>query len=580
MCLLLGRRGVAPLLVTLVAICSLSGAAAAQRDSARATQPPRSGVDSTRRGAPVVFGTDTLFELYGGLGPFSADARARAVEDRLEQVAPAIARGDSIRVTDRETYSELSVGNVVVMTVLDDDARPLGVRREDLARRYAVRVRASLITATARTTARALLEDASYAIATTILLVVLLRLISVGFSRLYRRIEALRQVRLPLLRIQDFELLSAGRLSSLLTVVARVLRVVLTLLLFYIYIPLVLSFFPWTAPLSQRIIGYAVRPFAVAWFAFIDFLPSLFYLAAGVVITRYVLAFVHLLFGAIGTGSIQIGGFFPDWAEPTYKILRVLILAFAAIVLYPYLPGASSDAFKGVSIFLGVLFSLGSSGAVGNMVAGIVLTYTRAFQLGDRVQIGGTVGDVTEKTLLVTRLRTIKNEAVTIPNGTVLSSHVVNYSTLSDPGLILHTSVTIGYDAPWQRVHELLTEAARRTEHILAEPAPFVLQTSLDDFYVSYELNAYTDQPQLMAATYSLIHQNIQETFNAGGVEIMSPHYSALRDGNETTIPAGHRPADYRAPAFRMKQENAASPNGPTDRGGVAFAPPGTPQPR
>ncbi|HEY2376097.1 MAG TPA: mechanosensitive ion channel family protein [Gemmatimonadaceae bacterium] len=561
--------------VTLVSFATI---AAAQQDSARATVPRRNAADSSRQGAPVVFATDTLFHLYGGLGPFSAETRAAAIAARLGQIAAGVARGDSIRVTDRETYSELSVGDVVVMTVLDDDARPLGIPRGELARRYATRLRSAVSGAAARTSARALLEDAGYAIAATIALLVLLQLLSMGFSRLYVRIEALRRVRLPLLHIQDFELLSAGRLSSLLIGVARTLRVVLTLLLLYVYIPLVLSFFPWTAPFSQRIIGYAIRPFAVAWFAFVDFLPNLFYLAAGVVITRYVLAFVHLIFGAIGNGSIQLGGFYADWAEPTYKILRVLILAFAAIVLYPYLPGASSDAFKGVSIFLGVLFSLGSSGAVGNMVAGIVLTYTRAFQLGDRVQIGGTVGDVTEKTLLVTRLRTIKNEAVTIPNGAVLSSQVVNFTTLSDQGLILHTSVTIGYDAPWRRVHELLIEGARRTEHVLAEPAPFVLQTGLDDFYVSYELNAYTSRPELMAVIYSYLHQNIQEAFNEGGVEIMSPHYTALRDGNETTIPAGQLASRYRAPAFRVQHVDGATHNETEERTKASYTPPDVPR--
>jgi small-conductance mechanosensitive channel len=185
--------------------------------------------------------------------------------------------------------------------------------------------------------------------------------------------------------------------------------------------------------------------------------------------------------------------------------------------------------------------------------------------MGDRVRIGETVGDITEKTLLVTRVRTIKNVEITIPNGTVLSSQVVNFTTLAaEHGLILNTTVTIGYDAPWARVHELLIEAARRTEHILSEPAPFVLQTALNDFYVSYELNAYTDRPDVMAATYSQLHQHIQDAFNEGGVEIMSPHYGALRDGNATTIPAAHLPADYRAPAFRV----AVDANNEAPRGG------------
>ncbi len=504
-------------------------------------------------GAPVVFRTDTLFRLYARLGPFNPPARATAIEGRLPRVVAALAAGDSVVITDRDGTSELAVGRITVMSVLDSDAIPLHVTRPDLAQRYARQLHAEALHAAIRSTPRQLLVDALYALLATAALLILLRLIAVGFPRLYRWIDTLRQVRLPAVRIQQFELLSAGRMSQLLVGATRVLRAIVTLLLLYVYVPLVLSFFPATAPVSPRIISYALLPFAAAANALVAYLPNLFYLAAGVVIVRYLLVFLHLLFGAVQSGAITLRGFYPDWAEPTYKIVRVLVLAFAAVLLYPYLPGTNTDAFKGVSIFLGVLFSLGSSTAIGNMVAGVVLTYTRAFQIGDRVKIADTVGDVTEKTLLVTRVRTIKNVAVTIPNITVLNSQVINYTTLArSAGLVLHTAVTIGYDAPWPQVHALLIDAARRTEHILAEPAPYVLQTSLDDFYVTYEINATTDRAELMALTYSQLHQHIQDAFNAGGVEINSPHYQALRDGNHVTIPADHLSPGYRAPGFRV----------------------------
>jgi len=225
---------------------------------------------------------------------------------------------------------------------------------------------------------------------------------------------------------------------------------------------------------------------------------------------------------------------------------------------FPYLPGSESPAFRGVSIFLGVLFSLGSTAAVANVVAGVILTYMRAFRIGDRVKISDTIGDVIEKTLLVTRVRTIKNEDITVPNAMVLGSHIINYSSSAkDRGLILHTTVTIGYDAPWRKVHELLIAAAHSTEHILKEPSPFILQTALDDFYVSYELNAYTNRPEIMAGIYSSLHQNIQDRFNESGVEIMSPHYAAFRDGNQTTVPGGRTEKDSALPGL-----NIAGPGG------------------
>ncbi len=524
--------------MAIVVVGAAASRVPAQRDTVRAPLPSDTA-SAQARGAPVVYAPDTLFQLYGNLGPFSATARAAAVETRLRQLAKAIAAGEAISITERGTYSELAVGDAVLMTVLDQDAAPVGASHAALAGRYAARIRVAVNAGVERHSTRALLVDAAYAVLATAVLLLLLWIVSAAFARAHLRVEALRRVRYSAIKIQDFELLSAGRLSTLLLGAARAGRIVVILLLLYVYVPLVLGFFPWTAALSERIAGYALHPFAVAWTGFITYLPNLFYLAAGVIIVRYLLALMHLVFGAIGSGAITIDGFYADWADPTYKILRVLVFAFSATILYPYLPGASTDAFKGVSIFVGVLFSLGSSAAIGNMVAGVVLTYTRGFQRGDRVQIGDTVGDVVEKTLLVTRLRTPKNVAVTIPNGAVLAAQVMNFSTLAATnGLVLHTTVTIGYDSPWRQVHALLIEAARRTDHISPEPAPFVLQTSLDDYYVSYELNAFSSRADLMAATYSGLHQNIQETFNAAGVEIMSPHYRAMRDGNQTTIPA------------------------------------------
>lgn len=521
-------------------------------------------VDSTPQepaGSPVVFGTDTLFRLYGRLGPFTAESRAIALVERVRRVANVVADGDSLVVTERESLSEISVGDEVVMSVLDADAVPTGIERTELARRYAVLMQASIVASVKSKSLQSLLIDTGLAILATGALVLVLWLFTLVFPRLYARLDGLSLDRIPSIRLQNLELLSAARIAAAFQWAARVARVVATVIVFYIYVPLVLSFFPWTAPLSRRIVGLALRPFGNAWTSFVAYVPNLFYLAAGVIIIRYLLKLLHLVADAVRTGSITISGFYPEWVEPTYKIIRVLVFAFGAIVLYPYLPGSDSDAFKGVSLFFGVIFSLGSSGAVGNMMAGIVLTYTRAFQIGDRVKIGETTGDVLERTLLVTRIRTIKNVAITIPNGSVLGGQIVNYTAMAKTnGLILHTGVTIGYDVPWKQVHALLIAAADRTEHLLKDPKPFVLQTSLDDFYVAYQVNAYCDRADIQAGIYSQLHANIQDTFNEGGVEILSPHYRQQRDGNQVTIPASYLPADYKAPSFRV--ENTGAGNG------------------
>lgn len=335
----------------------------------------------------------------------------------------------------------------------------------------------------------------------------------------------------------------------------KLVRVVVLALLLYITIPIILSFFPWTEAYADRLFGYVLEPFASVWGAFVGFVPNLFTIGAIAVVTWYLLKLIRLVFVGLARGTIHFPNFYPEWAIPTYKIVRTLVLLFAFIAIWPYLPGSDSDAFKGVGVLVGLLISFGSASAIGNAIGGVVITYMRPFRIGDRVKIADTVGDVVEKTLLVTRIRTIKNVEITIPNSMVLGSHITNYSaSAAHAGLILNTTVTIGYDVPWRQVHELLVAAARETPNVVAEPAPFVLQTSLNDFYVSYELNAYTDVPNRMALTYSHLHQNIQDRFNGAGVEIMSPHYRAARDGGHTTIPAEHLPADYRAPALRVER--------------------------
>jgi small-conductance mechanosensitive channel len=211
---------------------------------------------------------------------------------------------------------------------------------------------------------------------------------------------------------------------------------------------------------------------------------------------------------------------------PTYRLVRILVVAFAVVVAYPYVPGSQTDAFKGVSIFIGIVFSLGSSSLIGNIIAGYSMTYRRAFRVGDRVRVGEHVGDVDKIRLMVTHLRTPKNEEIVIPNSQILSSEVINYSTLArQHGLILHTTVGIGYEAPWRQVEAMLLEAADRTEGLLKEPRPFVLQKALGDFSVTYEVNAYCDTPHLMLAHYAALHRNILDVFNEYGVQIMTPAY-------------------------------------------------------
>ncbi len=374
------------------------------------------------------------------------------------------------------------------------------------------------------------------------------------FPRMLDRVSAWGFTTKYSLKIQRVELLSGAQISDGLMGLLRAFRLIAYVSLTYLYVTSVLGFFPATRKLSVELLNYMIEPVRMLGREFIASVPDIIAIAMIIVVTNYVIKLIHMFFNGIERGAITFQGFHREWATPTYKIVRFFVLVFAAVAIFPYIPGSHSEAFRGISVFLGVLVSLGAAGSFSNIVAGVVLTYMRPFSVGDRVKIADTIGDITEKTLLVTRVRTIKNVDVTIPNALVLGSHIINFSTSSmqPPPLILHTSVTIGYDAPWHKVHELLITAAKKTTHILETPEPFVFQTSLNDSYVTYEINAYTGAPNKMAAIYSELHQHIQDQFNEAGLEIMSPHYTQIRDGNRTTIPDQYLPKTYQPPGLRI----------------------------
>ena len=319
---------------------------------------------------------------------------------------------------------------------------------------------------------------------------------------------------------------------------SNLLRYVIMLLQLLITIPLLFAIFPQTKGLAYQIFSYIWNPIKNILVGIVDYIPNLFAILIICFAVKYLVRLVHYLSREVEAGRLKFGGFYPDWAMPTYHIIRFLLYAFMIAMIYPYLPGAKSGVFQGISVFIGLIVSLGSSTVIGNVIAGLVITYMRPFKLGDRIQLNDTTGNVIEKTPLVTRIKTPKNEVVTIPNSFIMSSHTVNYSASArEYGLIIHSEVTIGYDVPWRQVHQLLIEAALNTPGVIDDPRPFVLETSLSDWYPVYQINAYIREADKLAQIYSDLHQNIQDRFNEAGIEIMSPHYMAMRDGNESTIP-------------------------------------------
>jgi small-conductance mechanosensitive channel len=504
--------------------------------------------------SPVRFRGEVLFEVRAPMGKLEHPERAKAIEDRLAVIAAGTADAlDQIQVVERDRTSDLMAGEHLVLSVADADAAPFGRTRQQLAADYALKLHAALDTEFSGRSAKGISTAVVLTVLATIVLVFVGRGIVAFFRRAVVRVRSWEGTRIPSLHLQGVELLSARRVTLIAARTVALLRWVTLVIALVVYLETILGFFPWTRAAAVQFRAYVMGALASISLAILNYLPNLVYIALIIVVVRFVLQAVGLIFDAVEKGDVQLGGFHKEWAQPSARIVRFLIIAFSVVITFPYLPGAQTDAFKGVSIFLGVLFSLGSSSAVANVVAGVVMTYMIPFRPGDRVKIGETVGDIVETNMLVVRVRTIKNVEITIPNASVLGGHIVNYSRRAkEGGLILHSTVTIGYDVPWRSVHALLIAAAKKTAGLLDNPEPFVLQTSLDDFYVSYQINATTDQPNRMAVIYGELHQHIQDGFAEAGVEIMSPHYRAVRDGGMITLPSDQLPADYVAPAMRI----------------------------
>lgn len=339
------------------------------------------------------------------------------------------------------------------------------------------------------------------------------------------------------LRIQKQEILSSREVATILNGTFQVISWVLRIYLLLIFMNTLLGLFEWSRDVSESLAARFAGIVGAIFGAFIDYIPNLLTIIVICAVTYGILKLFKLVFDGIARQRIKLPGFYPEWSHTSYGLLKMLIIALTVVVIFPYLPGSDSPAFQGVSIFVGVLLSLGSTSAVANVVAGIVITYTRAFRKGDWVSVSGAEGKIVERTAFVTRIRTAKNVEISVPNASVMSDKVINFSTQArNTGIALHTGVTIGYDVPWPKVQELLLAAARKTENIEEEPAPFVLQTALDDNYVAYELNAFTKKAGLRPRIFSELHANILDSFHAGGVEITSPHYRAIRDGNEPAM--------------------------------------------
>lgn len=505
-------------------------------------------------GYPVVLYQDTLFYIYSKVGPFQLKNRANSIANKIRKLVDDETYDPAKLIVVRaENNYDIWHEHVFIYSVTARDAYAAKSDQRTLAQSHVDSINEAIDKHLERQDWLALLIRG-------LLLIAIVTGYYYGMKYLNKVLDRLKLKALDAIRkyirgveYNGYVFLTVEKEVKIVQWLLNMIQKLSNVFVIYLSLPIVFSVFPSTRHIAEKLFGYALSPIIAFGGELIGYIPELITIAVIILITRYALRFLKFIASEIESEKLVINGFYPDWAEPTYKILRIVTYILSFMIIFPYLPGSDSPVFKGVSVFIGVLVSFGSSSAVGNIIAGLVITYMRAFNVGDRVKIDDTVGDIIEKTMLVTRIRTIKNEDITIPNSKVMTAHTVNYSANAKAeGLILHQTVTIGYDVPWRTVHELLINAAKSTVHCNANPEPYVLQSSLDDFYVSYQINFFTSEPNLRDKIYSNLNENIQDQFNEAGVEILSPHYRFQRDGSETTIPASYRSPDYKAPAFNV----------------------------
>jgi len=476
--------------------------------------------------SPVRIDGAVLFSVRG-VSSYAARERAAAIAGRITSLADDRAVTiESIAVFESEYSTDIRAGSRPIMFVFDADAELESVSRQVLARVYTTKVRGAVEAYRRDRESRHIVRAAIFASGATVVLAALLLLIRFLFRTLVAGAEKRIELKIKELQDRSHDIVRTEWIWATIKGGLRTTRIILVLLLVFFYIESVLSLFPWTRTYAVPMLDLVVGPLRTIARSGLDYLPKLAFLVILFLVARYALNLLQAFLLGVQRGRIVFAGFDAEWALPIYKLARVVIIAFSVVVAYPYIPGSESPAFKGISLFLGIVFSLGSSSSIANIVAGYMVIFRGAFKVGDRVKIGEQVGDIIQMRLQATHLRTIKNEEISVPNSLILNTPVMNYSSLARKGgLILHTSVTIGYDTPWRQVHAMLLQAAERTSGLLKVPKPFVLQTALSDFYVSYELNAYTERPLEMVHIYSDLHRNIQDAFNEHGVQIMSPHY-------------------------------------------------------
>ena len=479
-------------------------------------------IDSLRKttqGSPVMVDGDTLFHLYSKKGGQSALQRAQETSELMEAIGKKINLDPNrVYIENTDVFSDIMYDTEVLVSFTDADAMWEGMSRDSL-----VANRKQIVVDKFRQMKRQYgiwrtVRSVLYCLLVLVAQFFLYRLTCWGFAKIEKRIQGLKETKIKAIKIQSYEILNTEKQVALLLVANRIVKWIVVLLQLLISLPIIFGIFPSTKGFALQLLDYFLVPIKKITFGVIGYIPNLISIIVIWYATKWLVRLARYVALEIENGNLKMKNFFPEWAMPTFHIVRILLYTFMIAMVYNYLPGSDSGVFQGISVFIGLIISLGSSTLIANLMAGLVITFMRPFRLGDRIKLNDTVGDIIEKTPLVTRVKTPKNEIVTVPNSFVMSSMTTNYSSSAQE-------------------YGLIIQAALATPHIEAEPRPFVLQTKLDDWYVVYQINAYTRHPELMAGIYSQLHANIQDIFHEAGIEVMSPHFMGVRQNDQAIMP-------------------------------------------
>lgn len=473
---------------------------------------------------------DTVFSIYTSLGPYDAKHRAEDVMAKIKRLyeLPDFAP-DSIQLQLHKDISTISYGKMIITGISQTDALIENMTVDSLANSYATAIKKSILHYRESNSWANTLKRIGWSLLYVLIASVLIYLINRIFIFFVYKIFRNRGKYVKEMRVKSYRILDRARIFSFIVFLFKSLRLLIIFIVCFIAFQSVLRLFPLTYDWSDRLLHLVQIPLTKLWYHAVNYFPNFVVLMVIYFATHLLLKALKYFAIEIENGSLSLRNFYKEWGLPTYKILRFMLWMLALVIAFPYLPGSGSAAFKGVSVFLGVLITIGSSSSLSNVFSGIIITYMRPFQVNDWINVGDITGYVVEKSLLVTRLRTLQNEDITIPNSQILAAHTVNYSATSEgvhaKGLAIKVSISVNYQTDWRKVFELLEFAAANTKDVVKYPEPFVLQQNLNNFNISYELNAYTLHPERMFFIHSELLNRIMEAFHNAGIDMISPQY-------------------------------------------------------